>query len=266
MKKTYISVKVGLIHDPKHRAAMGECIWLFLKILDMANWDNGIVYDWKDEAIAEEMGMPIRTLREQRRKLDQGGYITSVQKQYTQEIIIANWTNPREYSGEVKNSKKQGDSKASPSETQGYIQGYTQGSTQDVTPTYDSTINNQQSVGDFSNPPKSNPHNKDMIDYYIDMAKSPGVKKAVRLLGWESMFSKAMGKNCTGQRWQKFLDYVDRAWLNEKYDPEKFIHWMTSQKDYDPIYWSPARMQENYPLAFIKTEQSVSSEYRMINQ
>ena len=71
MKKQWISVKCGLSRDPKHRQAMGECVWLFLHILDVTDWESGKVIEWKDEDAAEEMSMPIRTLREQRRKLDE---------------------------------------------------------------------------------------------------------------------------------------------------------------------------------------------------
>ena len=99
MKKQWISVKCGMSRDPKHRQAMGESVWLFLHMLDTASWDDGIVHEWKDEAAAEEMGMPVRTLREHRRKLAELDYITCVQKQYNQDIIIHNWTNPREYNG-----------------------------------------------------------------------------------------------------------------------------------------------------------------------
>jgi hypothetical protein len=137
MKKQWISVKCGLSRDPKHRQAMGESIWLFLHILDCASWDDGIVHDWKDEAEAEEMGMPVRTLREHRRKLDELGYIDCKQKQYTQDIIIRNWTNPREYSGKVYN-KPQSDTESEASNPQGYIQGYIQGNRKDVTPTLES--------------------------------------------------------------------------------------------------------------------------------
>lgn len=144
MKKQWISVKCGLSRDPKHRQAMGESVWLFLHMLDTASWEDGICHNWKDEAAAEEMGMPVRTLREHRRKLDEIGYITCRQKQYTQDIVIHNWTNPREYNGQVYN-QKQGYTITSPQETeQGYTQGYTQGSRKHVTPTYNS--NNQISI------------------------------------------------------------------------------------------------------------------------
>lgn len=148
MKKAWISVKCGLSRDPKHRRQMGKSIWTFLHMLDLADWETGIVYDWKDENAAEDMGIDVRVLREDRRKLDDEGYISCKQKQYGQEITIHNWTNPREYSGEVYN-KKQGDKKHPPSknaqgDVQGYPQGYVQGSVKDVTPT--SSSNNQIST------------------------------------------------------------------------------------------------------------------------
>lgn len=135
MKKQWISVKCGLSRDPKHRQSMGESVWLFLHILDIASWDDGMVHDWKDEAAAEEMGMPVRTLREHRRKLDELGYISCIQKQYTQDIVIHNWTNPREYNGQVYNQKQGYSETETSKDTQGYTQGYIQGSRKDVTPT-----------------------------------------------------------------------------------------------------------------------------------
>jgi len=149
MRKSWISVKCGLSRDPKHRLAMGESVWLFLHILDLAEWETGRVSAWKDESAADEMGMPIRTLREHRRKLDELGYITCVQKHYGQEIVIHNWTSPREYGGEVRNKRDkkepQGDRIMEP---QGDRIMEPQGSTQDVTPTSYSTFKNQKGDDD----------------------------------------------------------------------------------------------------------------------
>lgn len=161
MRKQWISVKCGLTRDPRHRSRMGEAIWLFLHILDRADWDTGTVFDWKDEAEAEAMAMPVRTLREHRRKLIDLGYIEAVQRQYSQDVVIRNWVNPREYSGKTYN--RQGDSSMEPSadaqgdiqgdiqgdtqgDTQGYMQGYMQGSRNHVTPTSSSKIKDQTST------------------------------------------------------------------------------------------------------------------------
>src|SRR3990167_10395610 len=74
-KKHWIYIKRGLSEDPKHRAAMGECVWLFMHIIDRADWETGIAHDWKDEQEAADMGIPVTTLRYQRRKLEEFFYI-----------------------------------------------------------------------------------------------------------------------------------------------------------------------------------------------
>lgn len=114
-KKHWINLKRGLITDPKHRQAMGEAVWLYLHILDRADFETGIVPNWKDEAEAEEMNLPIQTLRHQRRKLELAGYITSKKAQHDQEIIVHKYVNPRSYSGKVLNPKgeRQSDKKQS---------------------------------------------------------------------------------------------------------------------------------------------------------
>lgn len=139
-KKHWIYIKRGLSEDPKHRAKMGECIWLYMHIIDRADWETGIAYGWKDEQEAADMSMPVRTLREQRRKLDELEYISCKQNRHDQDIIIKRWIDPRNYSGSVLNV---GDGLMEPTENEGDIKGYNEGyikgdikgSSQDVTPT-----------------------------------------------------------------------------------------------------------------------------------
>ena len=45
-RKTFVSVKRGLTQDPKHRERMGNRIWLFLHIIDRADFETGMVYDY----------------------------------------------------------------------------------------------------------------------------------------------------------------------------------------------------------------------------
>jgi hypothetical protein len=101
-RKTWIKVKRGLI-EPKHRVQLGIRIWLYLHILDRADWETGKVIDWSDKCEADELEIPLETLRSQRRQLEEDGYITAVKGQYSQQIIIHNWTDPRKYDGEVIN-------------------------------------------------------------------------------------------------------------------------------------------------------------------
>jgi hypothetical protein len=165
-KKHWIYIKRGLSEDPKHRAAMGECVWLFMHIIDRADWETGIAYDWKDDEEAAAMGMNAFTLRDQRQKLQRLDYIHCTQKQHGQDITILEWVNPRDYSSGVKNRRNelttpepeiQGKPEPSPSDPQGKpepspsdFQGNTQDDTQvlrkSLTPTLDSTSKSPSSI------------------------------------------------------------------------------------------------------------------------
>ncbi len=102
MRKTWIKLKRGLL-EAKHRMALGVRVWLYIYILDRANWEKGKVLDWKDTMAADDLEMPLGTIRDQRRQLEKDGYIVAQQKKHGQEITILKWTNPREYSGKVYN-------------------------------------------------------------------------------------------------------------------------------------------------------------------
>ena len=121
-KKHWIYLKRGLSENPKHRASMGECIWLYMHIIDRADWETGIAYDWKDAEEANDMGMSVDTLRRQRQKLVDNGYIKCELKQHSQNIYIYEWKNPRDYGSDTKNPRIQGSHQSIPSEIQGLNQ------------------------------------------------------------------------------------------------------------------------------------------------
>jgi hypothetical protein len=133
-RKVWVLVKRGLSEDPKHRELMGECVWMFLHIIDHADWETGKVWSWRDEDCAEDMDMPVRTVRDQRRKLRNLGYITCKQRKNDQVITILKWVNPRSYSGETINNVNKGDVQPSPSKYKGDTKGDTKGGSQNVTP------------------------------------------------------------------------------------------------------------------------------------
>jgi hypothetical protein len=149
-KKHWIYLKRGLSEDPKHRSRMGECVWLFMHIIDRADWETGIAFDWKDREEAADMCMPVDTLRRQRQKLEELDYIRTVQKQHSQNIYIMEWKDPRNYGAEIRNPRNQGSHEQLPSENDEIPQGDNQGlneglnqdsnqvQAQDETPTYNS--------------------------------------------------------------------------------------------------------------------------------
>lgn len=149
-KKHWIYIKRGLSEDPKHRAAMGECVWLFMHIIDRADWETGIAYDWKDREEAAEMSMSAETLRDQRQKLEKLDYIRCSQKQRGQDIQIMEWRNPRDYGSEIKNPRVQGDALPLPTDFQGDAHGDAQVSSQPTTPSSDS-ISQSHSLSEEEN-------------------------------------------------------------------------------------------------------------------
>ena len=146
MKKTWIKIKRGLL-EPKHRDKLGIRIWLYLYILDKADWDTGQVLEWRDGDAGDELDMPPRTVRQQRQQLDDTGYITCEQKYRKQVITIHNYTNPRKYDGEVMNND--GDINLSPlaeGDINGDNNGDINGVRKLVTPSYKSQITNHKNT------------------------------------------------------------------------------------------------------------------------
>jgi len=93
-KKTFIKIKRGLL-APKHRVAIREAVWLFMEMIDRADWETGIIYDWKDSDAAEKLGLSLPSVRQQRKKLE-GRYIEVFQKQHSLQIRVLNWDDPKE--------------------------------------------------------------------------------------------------------------------------------------------------------------------------
>ena len=263
-KKNWIYVKRGLSENPKHRAQMGECIWLYLHIIDRADWETGTAYDWKDEQEAADMGMPVRTLREQRRKLDEQGYINCKQRQYGQDIVITKWINPRDYSGKVLN---EGGSETSPKEdeqgdTQGYIQGDTQGSTQDVTPTSNSK---SKSLGTAYR--RGEQESPDKLAEWLKMAHVDGAKQSERIDAILSYLGVTFRRNTETKEWKEFAKYILSAEKEFGWKIEEFIGWLFAKPDYNPDYWSVKRMMEFYPSAFTQVKATAPiKEYQPLDE
>ena len=128
MKKTWIKVKRGLL-EPKHIEKLGQAWYLYLYILDNANWETGAIPEWKDKYASDELDKPLGMIREHRKLLVSGEYITCKQKQRSQIITILNWTDPRRYDGVLQNESL-GKEKHEPKKSKGNSQGKAQGSAQ----------------------------------------------------------------------------------------------------------------------------------------
>lgn len=93
MKKTFIKVKRGIL-APKHRVQLGDALFLFLYILDKADWESGEIYDWKDREVADETGISLSAVRRQREHLEEKKYIKVSYHGKSQSVAVNNWNDP----------------------------------------------------------------------------------------------------------------------------------------------------------------------------
>ena len=94
-KKTFIKLRRGIL-DAKHIDALGAAWYLFIYILDQADWDSGKIIGWKDQYAADELGVSISQIRYHRQHLEKKEYIICDKRQYDQIITINKWKDPRE--------------------------------------------------------------------------------------------------------------------------------------------------------------------------
>lgn len=203
MKKTWVKIKRGLL-EPKHRERLGIRIWLYLYILDQADWDEGKIFEWRDKEAAEDLQMPWRTLQQQRQQLAEDEYISTVQAGNKQIITIKNWTNPREYSGYIYNPIGGGTGKRVPTgrgtknhvSTEGTSEGTNKGVSKPRTLPIRSHITYQGTWDDFKE------HRKQIKKPMTELAESRMLKKlskysievAIQMLdrsienGWTGVF------------------------------------------------------------------------------
>jgi hypothetical protein len=82
----------GLVRDPtgKHHRAIKQAVWLYLYLLQGANWKTGLLFR-RIATIAAEMGLNPRTIERWLRTLRKRGYIRTVSNGRTLNISITKW-------------------------------------------------------------------------------------------------------------------------------------------------------------------------------
>ncbi len=82
----------GLSSDSggKHRKAMGASLWTYLYLLTFTNRKTGIV-SRKQETIAKETGLPLRTIQRHLKRLASQNYITLLKYEKYSQIRIEKW-------------------------------------------------------------------------------------------------------------------------------------------------------------------------------
>lgn len=88
----WVHLWAGLVRDPtgKHHRAIRQAVWLYLYLLEGANWKTGLLFR-RIATIAAEMGLNHRTIERWLRNLRKGGYIRTISNGRTLNISITKW-------------------------------------------------------------------------------------------------------------------------------------------------------------------------------
>jgi hypothetical protein len=95
----------------------------------------------------------------------------------------------------------------------------------------------------------------DLIDGYLDLAQSPGIKRMARIDAVLSYLSGRLKINTETKRWKDFARFVDERQQSHHEPLDIFISWLTGQKNFDVQFWPPSKMQEMWPQAFLLESQ-----------
>lgn len=74
----------------RHRKAMGASLWTYLYLLNFTNRKTGTV-SRRQDSIAKEMGLPLRTIQRHLKRLSAKKYITLLKPETYSQIRIEKW-------------------------------------------------------------------------------------------------------------------------------------------------------------------------------
>lgn len=254
--KNWIKVKRGMVTDPKHRQKIGGGIWLYLMLVDMADFETGVVDPYKDEDIASDMSASVSWVRKMRRILEEMGYIEARQLgPKGMQIIIGKWTNPRGYDGEVKNVPGESGTNVSPSKKKSVTESDTESITESDTvhsgPSIIPGIRNQESDKDSATTPEKPKAEKPQNPIYNAVAEVFfGIKDITQINGDGSRIGKLWGwlkkaePDITPERIKAFGPWYDRQTADNRTGNS-----ISRPKDLAKVqeWWARFRQSENEP-------------------
>ena len=217
------------------------------------------MFDWKDQDEADDMGVNVRTLREWRRSLDEGGYITCNKEQYGQSIVIHNWINPRNYSGEVLNETQSDIIMEPQSDSQSTPQSYIPFVRKDVTPTSNSLINNQPSLSERKKEAeerkaKQRAAKGDIVDLFIQV--SPALQEQTLMRQRvENALHRNLDWDSARSPWNGYEKKLVRREKDNSQTIEGFMEWFNSDefRKKGVIYLNPTKIEDWWLQAFETT-------------
>jgi hypothetical protein len=211
-KPTWIKVHSNIL-EPKHQKAIGERIWLFLYLIDNADWKTGIVPEYTDADAARDLGRSKRTIERWRSDLIKGGYIACKQIQHGQEVTINRWRNPQHVNSEPINIPAEGTQICREKKVQGTQQGTQQGRQKRVPSQAQNehatqyTIHNTSSKEDGTKPAKPDSNHPALQAYREIVHRYPHKS------WWQDIIDQIGDSELAVQRWQALVkDWAGHGW------------------------------------------------------
>jgi len=91
----------------------------------------------------------------------------------------------------------------------------------------------------------------DIVDGMLAFAESPAAKKIKLITEIKEKIETRLHINANNQKWQRFIEFV-RIRQDKHNEPiDTFLDWAISE-GFNPLYWTPEKMQTLYPQAFVE--------------
>ena len=101
---------------------------------------------------------------------------------------------------------------------------------------------------DFS-PARQEP---DKVMEWLKMGQFAGAKRETRIDAILSYLGERFHVNTEVKKWKEFAKFVETRQTHHGEQVDVFVSWLLGQKDFNLQYWPPSKMQEFWPMAFVK--------------
>jgi hypothetical protein len=110
-------------------------------------------------------------------------------------------------------------------------------------------ISPTQPPRDDSKPAKAEP---DKIAEWLKMGQFAGAKRETRIDAILSYLGETFHVNTETKKWKDFAKFAETRQTHHGEKIDVFVSWLLGQKDFNLQYWPPSKMEEFWPMAFVK--------------
>jgi len=116
-----------------------------------------------------------------------------------------------------------------------------------VDPNHTLTIHKPSTEIDL--PAKQEP---DKVLEWLKMGQFAGAKRETRIDAILSYLGERFHVNTEVKKWKDFAKFVETRQTHHGEQVDVFVSWLLGQKDFNLQYWPPSKMEEFWPMAFVK--------------